>query len=289
MGKARKTDRLYTGAKGRTTLDKASALGSGYVVQPKYDGSYAVVTTDARGRFGSATFRSGKRMGGSLLPDFADLVWAPNAVIVCELEVWTPAANRCAALRGYRMAHVFDALRINGEGMASRPYSERYAALMRTESALMCDDLDKPWSIDRRRGRAHGADGRYTRMVPNGWRRMRVVPQMRACDADNAWADWCVRSRDPIEGLVVVAQGAPVNARGAKVKIKNTTTLDCRVRELSAKRMTLDWCGYTFVMGRGKHELSVGGVVEIACDGLYEGMMVPKFPRVVRVRRDLSS
>ena len=286
MGKSRKPDALYTGARGRLTLDYASTLGKGYIVQPKFDGSYAVVTTDAKGRFARAIFRSGALMSAKMIPAFSGLVWRPNATLVCELEVWTEASNRIAATRGYRMAHVFDCLRMNGQDMTRRPYRERYASLMRAESALMCDDLDKPW-LDDGHDRAHGSDGRYVKRVPQSWRRMRVVPQMRTCDVDRAWYEWTVKSRDPIEGLVVVAQDAPVGKRAAKRKIKEHLTLDCRVLDTDGKRMTLEWHGRWFVVGCNGKTVTAGDTVEVQCDGLYESTETPKFPRVTRVRHDL--
>jgi hypothetical protein len=287
---SRRRDALYAGAVGRATLAQAAAAGRSYVLAPKYDGIYCTATTDARGRVAHLFTRTGLPVPSEIARELVGVVWAPNSVLVGELECWTEAANRMAARRGYRCLHLFDAIRVAGADVSSLPYSGRRDALLRAESALACEDLDKPWLVDAQ-GDAHDpASGHYTRRVPRSWRRMPVVPQLPASHAEQAWADWVERdggAGGPAEGLVVVAVDARIGARSSKRKVKRATSIDCVVAHAGKRVASLSWAGGTFTCPAGGLELRVGQKVECTHESFYERSGQPRFPRISRMRPDL--
>lgn len=300
MSKRRRQE-LYAGATGRLTLAQAAQLGRGFVVQPKFDGSLCTALTDHRGRVYQLLTRQGHPFPGAIAADFAGVTWMPNSAVIGELEAWTEAGNRIAARRGYRLLHLFDALRVAGEDFSSRTYAERRDALLRAESVLVNEDIDKPWTPDAA-GCAHDMrTGHYKRAVPLSWRRMPVTPQLPAQAAERAWADWVAPGEEAVEGLVVVATGARMGARSSKRKVKEATTIDAVVVQVGLRDLVVQWAGGTFAVGRGRHEVQVGAVVEIRHEGFYErggkvagksygAAPTPRFARlvVVRTRPDLQ-
>ncbi len=99
----RQPDRLYAGASGTISRSSIPRLGSRYVVQPKPDGCYSLITTDRSGIINSILMRSGEFAPADIRRDFAGVRWAPDSVLVAELECWTEAANRMASSRGLPM------------------------------------------------------------------------------------------------------------------------------------------------------------------------------------------
>lgn len=280
--------RLYCGARGTLQLGQAARLGRRFALQPKMDGCYATITTDRAGRIGAIVLRSGELAPVEARASLAGVRWAPDSVIVGELEVWTEASARAASARGHRVAHLFDAIRVGGVDVSRRPYGERRDALLRADSALVADDHDRPWLVDGQ-GDAHDpASGRYTRPTPAGWRRFPVVPQVPATSAAAAWSTWV--DGGLAEGLVVVALDAPLAARGAKRRIKPATTIDGVVVELGPRHARVEWGGRLFVVGArcaAAASVRVGDLVEVACQGFTDGG-TPKHPRITRPRPDLA-
>lgn len=274
----------YVGAGSRLDPERGLSLPSDrWAWMCKVDGCYAQISTDAAGRVWSVVSRSGEE-----LRDAADLygivAGPPLSVLIGELEAHTEAGNRAAVARGYRVAHLFDCLRFDGRPIASLPYLERHGCLYRAHSWVESDGLarDRSLRVDAQ-GDAHDAAGRYARSIPRDLRRFPVVGLHRGGAAGRElWRDYVERSGG--EGLVAVRLDAPVGARGSKRKIKATDTIDALVVESSGRVVRVTWRGLSWVMS-GRAE--VGAVVEVAHDGWYESSTTPRFPRIVRVRRDL--
>lgn len=285
---SRRRDALYAGAAGRATLTQAAALGAGHAIQPKLDGCYCVATTDSSGRVAHLVSRAGKKFPAAIASELRGVIWAPDSIIIGELEAWTEAANRIAAGRGYRMLHLFDALRIGGRDVSPLPYRGRRDALLRAESAIICDDRDRPWLEDEH-GVAHDlTSGRFVRPVPRSWRRIRVTPQLPARMADQAWAEWVEPGHEAIEGLVVVALESRLGGRGSKRKVKRAETIDATVIGVGARSASVAWAGGTFSVSAGGLALAVGQVVEVVHEGFHESVVTPRFARIARRRRDLD-
>lgn len=275
----------YVGARGRFDMRRGLSLDPRqWAWQPKIDGCYVTVALDGIGRVDSVRSRS-----GATIPQAADLIGivagAPDSVLVGEFEAHTEAGNRAAATRGWRLVHLFDCLRYAGADMAGAPYSTRYGLLHRGQAYVESSGSarDRTFALDER-GAAHDAVGRYCAGIPRDLRRFPIVPASRGHGAgDRLWAEFVARLGG--EGLVAVRLDAPAARRGAKVKIKATDDLDCRVVAADRGRLRCEYGGHLFtVAGRAP----IGSVVAVACDGFYESVMTPRFPRVRRVRIDLS-
>lgn len=285
-------DPSYAGAAGKVlTLGDVAKLGSSYVAQPKLDGIYSRIATDSQGRIASITTRNGQVLGANLMADFEGVRWMPDSIIAAEVELWTETSNRAAALRGYRQIYAFDALRVGGVDVSHEVYRVRRDALMRAQASLEDGDRDKPWTEDEHH-RAHDlGSGKFTRRVPLGWRRVRVVPQVTIAHADEAWSEWVVRGEvGPCEGLVAVALDAPLGARKAKLKVKESDTIDVVVTAVGARALTAYWpqAKKTVAVARPKSLMvAVGDVVSLTHEGFYDGL-TPRFARVARQRPDLN-
>lgn len=276
---------LYTGASGKVSFDKAGSLGSKFVVQPKIDGSYCTIATDSSGRVSAVVSRRGELLRG-VADSLRDIVWLPDSLLCGECELWTEAARRRVERSGFARVHLFDALRISGRDCASLSYSERRDFLLRAESFLVNENLDKPW-LEEAYGARDPESGRWCRRIPKSWRRMPVVPQLPAHRWEEAWSDW-VEADELVEGLVFVRLDAPVGKRGTKKKLKPVSTLDAYCLDFDEKRMTMQWGELVFTVGRRKRvEPRVGGLYEIAYESFYDNG-TPRFPRLVRARPDLS-
>jgi len=287
---SRALDALYAGAVGRATLALAAAAGRGFALVPKLDGCYCVATTDSRGRLVHLVSRNGRAFPSSVAGELAGVTWAPDSIVIAELEVWTEAANRTAACRGWRALHLFDALRVAGRDVSSEPYHARRDALLRAESELVNEDLDRPWTADEH-GLSHDpSSGRFVRPVPMRWRRMRVVPQLPAAQAELAWAEWVEQdlAGGPAEGLVLVALESRLGGRGAKRKVKATRSIDAVVVSVGQGAARVTWAGHTFVVSAVGAQLELGQVVEIQHDGWLERSVQPRCARIVRARPDLE-
>jgi hypothetical protein len=273
----------YAGARGRLTLADVTQLGEGHRLQPKLDGSYAQLHLDGAGRIFAAYARSGRRYSSDLLGDLIGCqVGHPGDVLIGELEAHTEAGVRMAQTRGWRNVHIFDALRLQSRDVAPLPHRDRRDLLWRSRVSL--PDVSG-WGEGYDRGRVRGADGRYRPSVPRGWRRCPIVEEWPVSHAGRLWER--VESGEA-EGLVVVAQAAPIGARRAKSKVKPSRLHDCRVLVVEPRRLLLDWHGTPIRVGRGTWDLEPGDIVELKADGYYEGSGLPRFPRVVRYRADLS-
>lgn len=287
----RRADSTYAGASG-TNVDpeELHKLGSGYVLQPKQDGIFGLVSTDKTGRVSNIVTRTGEILGANLMAEFRGVRWAPNSLIVAEVELWTEASNRIAETRGYRMIHAFDAHQVGGVDLSSEPYRVRRDALMRAESQLVNDDVDRPWNEDDE-GDAHDVKtGRYQAKVPKGWRRVSVVPQLPVGAASEAWAAWVDGGTcGPCEGLVAVALEAKLGAKRSKLKSKRTSTIDATVTAMSDRAVSLYWLAgqRTITVSRPKTiAFKVGAVVELVHEGFHESGE-PRFCRALRLRPDL--
>ena len=283
-------DRLYAGASGTIRRTAIAQLGPRYVVQPKHDGCYSIITTDATGLINAIVMRSGELAPTDIRRDFSGVRWAPNSALVCELEAWTESANRLATARGYRIATILDALRVTGRDVSSAPYSARRDALFRAESLLVQDSDDRPWTPDAA-GNAHDVTtGHYKRPVPLSWRRMPIVEQRPASAADTLWTDHVDRSGG--EGIVVVALDAPIGRTRSKRKCRHSRTLDAVVVRCDPVRAMLSWAGGQFLASarsRAARGIAPGSIVEVKHDGFTERNGEPKHPRIVRLRPDLAS
>ncbi len=276
----------YAGAGARLAPERGLALPHlAWAWQPKIDGTYARVTLDGRGRVLRVMSRS-----GSPLQAAADLVGIiagpPDSVLHGELEAHTEAGVRHANTRGWAALHLFDASRLDGRDVSREPYAARYGALHRAQAQLedRGDGRRCDWTDDAT-GRHHAArDGRFVAAIPRDLRRLPIVPMARGRAAgESLW-----RSHVEVgggEGLVAVRLDAPLGARGAKRKIKATDTIDAVCVASTPGGSTLSYAGQTFAVGS---VCQVGAVVEVAHDGWYESAAVPRFPRVLRSRDDLS-
>lgn len=282
-------DRLYAGAAGNIARAAIPRLGSRYVVQPKHDGCYSLISTGRDGAINAIIMRSGNLAPADIRQDFAGVRWAPDSVLVCELEAWTEAANRLAATRGYRIATILDAQRVRGQDVTRAPYRDRRDAILRAESLLVLDTDDRPWVPDAS-GRAHDTEtGHYIKPVPCSWRRLPVIEQRPSAHVDTLWVDHVDRGGG--EGVVVVALDAPIGRARAKRKCRNTRTLDATIVYCDPLRAVASWAGGQFTVScrsRAARDVAVGVIVEVKHDGFTELGGEPKHPRIIRTRPDLA-
>lgn len=271
----------YAGATKRVALRELGQLGSRWVVQPKKDGIYARVCLDGRGRIVRVFMRNGSEAPAHLTAHLRGaLVGFPHAELVGELEAMTEQAERRARDGQIRRIHLFDCLFDGSRNLVRAPYHVRRAALWRMNAAVQCyapDDnhVPAPWR-------------RYRAVSPPGWRLCPVIDQVPVAASARAWEEWVVGPEDGDEGLVAVNLDAPVSGRAAKLKVKQTDTVDAVVAQVSPSVVIARWNGHLFSVARGRHVVDVGETVEVACDGFYETSVTPKFARLVRVRRDLQ-
>lgn len=274
VGRAKPTD--YAGATGRIDLPRVARLGVRYRLQPKIDGMYCEVRTDADGAVADLRSRAGHAFGPVAAGDLVGTpIGIPHALLVGELEAGTAWAERPGSRR---RVHLFDALRLDGRPLTAEPQYARRRALLEAVG-----QAESEVSRDRY-GRAREADtGRYNARCID---RLPVVPERLPGRADAAWADWV--ADEGHEGLVVVAADAPVGARSAKRKCKQVEHLDCTVLEMESRVVRVGLGGIPpFILGRGRHQLRRGDVVEVAHEGFYPSGQ-PRFARIRRVRYDLA-
>jgi ATP-dependent DNA ligase len=276
----------YAGAAGRLSLADVRELGPRWVVQPKIDGVYARVHLDQRGRIAQLYSRAARPFPRLLVSDLMGAcIGLPGSELVGELEAHTEAGNRSAASRGWRALHLFDAIRIGGRYLGREPYSVRRDALWRAQSEVECYGARLPWCEDDHGARSRST-GRFCRPVPTDWRVAPIIDQRPTCRVAEAWADWVERSDG--EGLVVVNLDAPLGARGAKRKVKPSETLDAVVLSSDGRAASLLWAGRRFAVSAAGLVLERGQMVEVRCEGFYEGTSAPRFARIVRTRPDLD-
>jgi hypothetical protein len=267
----------YVGATKRITLQDAAELGSRFAVQPKKDGIYVRLYLDGRGRVAKVFMRNGREVLPHLTSHLMGaLVGNPHAELVGELDAMTDRGE-AAASRRPRQVHLFDCLHDGARSLLKAPYSARHDALWRMQSAVQCaapddDHRPKPWR-------------KYRDPIGAGWRLTPIVPQVSIARARVAWEEWVIGPDDGDEGLVVVALDAPVGK--GKMRIKQSETIDAVVASVSRTTVTCGYRGRYFNVGRGRHIVDPGEIVEVRCDGFYETGVLPRFPSIVRVRRDL--
>lgn len=275
----------YAGAKGKAHKAQLSR----YLLQPKVDGAYGEVSTDNLGNVVDLRLRSGKSLTGKLRADYQGLnLGAPNSVFACEIEAFTEAANRHAQMRGYRNLYLFDLISIDGSSLAMSPYSERYQWLTRIQACAQGESPDR--LPEDTSGRLHDALGRFARDVPLAHRRYEILPLVSSDNLESCWTKWVTYEKlGPAEGLVAINPNSKLGVRGSKLKLKRAETLDCVVEDASSTRAIVTYSGGTFTVGCKGLKLTPGMMVEIAFDGgFYERSMIPRFPRIVRERPDLS-
>lgn len=276
----------YAGARGRSTLEQAVALGRDWVVQPKIDGCYVHVLLDGAGRIATVLTRNGRSVPATQLgPLHQAYVGSPFAHLVGELEAHTEAGER-AARRGWRLIHLHDVVRTDTGRVAHLSYDRRRALLWEMQSRVVNFGRELPWYRDAH-GDAHSrATGDYCRAVPQDWRLTPIVPQMAAGRARRAWCEWV----DGVggEGLVAVNLRASATTRRAKLKIKQLDTVEASVIEVLDRQVICRSGIHMYAVGARKSvPVNVGDVVEVAHNGHYETTGHPRFARLVRVRRDL--
>jgi len=215
-----------------------------------------------------------------------ELIHLPNSLLVGELDLWTEAATRTVATRGWQCVHLFDAVRIGGRHVGHLPYRTRRDLLWRGQSQVECYGPSLPWYRDRN-GDAHDrTTGRYVKERDRGWRLAPIVPQRSARLADSAWQDWVHAVGG--EGVVAVNLDAPLGARKSKLKCKPVDTLDAVVLSVASKTVCLEWRGHRFTCTRVKRApCSAGDIVEVCHAGWYESSITPRFATILRVRADL--
>jgi ATP-dependent DNA ligase len=204
---------------------------------------------------------------------------------VGELEAHTEAGNRAAETRGYRLVHLFDCLHDGSRSLVSEPYRARRDALYRMQSEVVNLGCELPWYRDRH-GDAHSVStGRYVEARATDWRLAPVVPQMPVGRVEELWADV---DRGVLEGVVCVNLDAPAGRRSAKLKCKPSDSIDCPVVSVTRTQVVCSYAGSFFAVGRGRHDVSVGSVVEVRHSGWYETVSIPRFATIARVRGDLA-
>lgn len=291
----------YLGAHSPPPAFRPFALSSAWAYQPKLDGCYAVAQTDAAGRVCSVLSRNALP-----IPEADDLLGIvagpPHSVLVGELDAHTEAGIAAARARGHANLHLFDTLALDGADLSSLPYLERWGSLHRSQSVLEAECLARvtTWIDDtagapQTRGRPRcPVTGRRVSRTPRDLRRFPIVPLIRSvADARELWRDV---EAGTLEGLVAVRLDARAGAKGAKVKLKITDTLDVRVlaSDRGAVRVATR-AGTTQQAWRNRPVFEVGSrgqeqpgtVLEVAHHGFYKSG-APRFPRIVRRRHDIA-
>jgi hypothetical protein len=277
----------YAGARSLVSLADALEIGGNVAFEPKIDGVYSRVYSDAGGAIARIHVRSGAVAPPKWTAGLIGLpIGLPSAVLHGEIEASTEAGERVAAARGWRALHVFDVSSIGRVDLEARPYRERYDALRQWQDGTYVADW---WRVDDQ-GDAHGPDGRYVRPVPQDLRRLPIVPMVRGRAA--AEALWHQVETGQLEGMVVVRLDSAMGKRGAKRKVKPADTIDAVVVDAGGGAAVLAWRGYTFAVqasGAAARGLRAGDVVEVKHNGWYERKVEPRFARIVRVRTDLAT
>jgi hypothetical protein len=277
----------YCGAGARLEIDRARKLDPRrWAFMPKLDGCYARVALGDAGQIVSVTSRS-----GCVLREADDLIGvvagAPSSVLHGELEAHTEAGIAAARDRGWRALHLFDVTVADGRDLSSVPYTDRYGALHAMQALIeqRGDGRVEPMVLDRT-GRRHDEAGRFSPFTPRDLRRLPIVALHRGAGAaEQLWTDHVERNNG--EGIVAVRLDAPVSARGAKRKVKQSDTIDVVVMRFDARVAEVAHGGKSFLVSCSGLELAPGQVVEVKHDGAYASGE-PRFARIVRQRRDLA-
>lgn len=269
----------YVGAGALLDPNAAAALRGAWGYQPKMDGVYATVTTNARGEIVRICTRAGNAMP---LSPFAGVRAIPHATLVGELEAITETSVAIVASRGWSLIHLFDVLSLGGMPIADAPYQTRYAQLVTEISRL---ETGIPTALYRG-GRHRDHRGRYVDAAPLDQRRTPVVPMLRGADGcRQLWRDHVELGGG--EGLVAVRLDAHASARGAKRKVKVTDTITGRVIRRDSSCASVLVRDRTIVVSAPAW-VTVGALVDIAHNGFY-ATGEPRFARVIRTRVDIDT
>jgi hypothetical protein len=298
----------YAGATTRTPVEDGLALDDrAWAWQPKIDGCYAEIITDPAGRIAAVTSRNGEplRAGADLIGIAAG---PPRSIFAGELEAHTEAGIVAARRRGWPALHLFDCLAFNGASLCGAAYECRYAAIAAAHYCVTAAGRDHveswtefgPANNRRPRDPVTGRTMPRSACRPRDLRRLPIVPLVRGrLAARELWDSFVEDPAVQGEGLVAVALDAPAGARASKRKIKLTDTIDGRITAVSRagdrRIASIAWAGGTSPVGwssppapfvvQTMRPMQVGAIVEIAHDGWY-ATGVPRFPRVVRRRKD---
>lgn len=271
---------MYTGAGTLINPDLARALDSRkWAYQPKMDGAYATVTTDAYGAITSAVSRTGREWG---LGDLELVRTLPNAVLCCEIERHTEAAEAARRARGYECLHIFDAISLAGRDLTAESYAGRYQAI--TRGIVELEAFGERLNL---KGNSRHESGRFGAAAPVDVRRTPLVPMLRGQSGfDELWSTYVERQQG--EGLVAVRLDAKAGARMAKRKVKTTDTVSARLAPAAKDGSN----AYVHMYGRTvlvavPSWARIGDVVDIAHNGFYN-TGEPRFARVTRQRPDLN-
>lgn len=268
----------YVGATKRVSLAEARRLcPRRWAVQEKHDGAMVRLHLDAAGRVRLAFTRAEREVPAAQLGAIRGaLIGRPHAVLIGELEAFTEAGVKAAAARGQALVHLFDCLHDGERSLERLPYKARRDALWR--SWVEAEDKGgRVGSTPRDQG------GRFAR--PRDTALAPIVAQRPLAELEDAWGSVVVDGER--EGLVVVDLDAPAGARAAKLKCKPFEALDARAAAVARTTVTLEWRGALFNVGRGRHHVEVGEVCEVRHAGWYASGC-PRFPALVRIRRDLQ-
>lgn len=285
---------MYCGPTSSLPVEKLLTLDCRWAFQPKIDGVYCTVTTDANGRIANMLYRSGERVtthdSDGLIGQYIGL---PDSVVHGELEAQTEASLRARATRRFACVHLFDASRIASSNVTTSPFYERYGWLQRWRAYVDCYEREACTPVVTRRDEnrfVRDVLGRFVRPAKGAVVRFPIVPNVFGRGAVRGlWASFVETGG---EGVVAIRLDAPFGARGAKKKCRATTTFDCVVTAVSPRVAQLVYRGYSFVVSAaGKAAIGIrpGDLVEVAANGWYEGSIKPKHARIVRVRRDIMS
>lgn len=276
----------HAGAAGKIAYaDIAQLSTSTHALQPKIDGVYAALHTDATGCVYRVTNKRGRPL---LVPEARQLtglmVGEPDSTVVGELEAHTTAGKASASARGFAAVHIFDMTRFRGASIERQPYRERRHRMMTTLCQLeQLFGPDSDWTRDANR-RAHDKrSGRFCRKNPRSWRRLIEVPQISVKHASKLWD---LANAGACEGIVAVALDAPAGATRSKVKIKPVDTLDCWVRVVGDDILVVQHRDQRPFKVKRVPGADVGDLVAVSHEGFYASG-IPRFARVESIRRDL--
>jgi len=257
-----------------------------WAIQPKHDGCYAVISTNKSGAVSSVRSRTGRAYSPTQHGLKGQIIGPPRSILIGEGRWHTPDATRASLEAGYTVVTLFDALRLDGRSLAKEPYSVRRDALWRAHAKLEHDGVpDRDYTTDRYGRRKSKRSGRYkAELGPVNWGRAPIVDQCRPSLAGDILAR--VGLNPWVEGVVAVALDAP--AGKGKRKHKIVWTLTCVVLGRAGRTLLVGWQGESFTVPDGGHvDLLPGEAVEVGYEGFYGESMLPRFPRVIRDRRDL--
>ena len=255
----------YCGATARIAFTDALKLGSDWACQPKKDGAYCTVHTDARGRVEYIRSRNGWYFPKLHTVDLIGMhVATTRVVLVGELECESEHGWDVAKERGYPLLHLFDVLHDGDRSMVREPQRVRRDRLHRMQVEAE-DWTGKPIST-----------------------RFPIVPQY-STHSVGRWFTEALDAGD--EGLVLVNVNAPLGAPSSKRKLKRVDTLDALiVGGPDSWGYWAEWSGVRFVVAKSKTHApgaGIGAIVEIAFEGFLRSGQ-PKHPRIIRRRFDLE-